>query len=235
MSERPILFSVEMVRAILEGRKTQTRRVVKPQPVQGEWGWDGEVGWIYKDEVFFDDDQMKSHLFHNVYGDKGSPYGSIYGNGPADELWVRETWGTEVRWGTTKPSDLPRDIKIYYRTDGEGQSGLDQWRPSIFMPRWASRIQLSLTDVRVERLWEISETECQAEGIAGDPDEEMLIPQFHRLWDRINAKRGFPWKSNPWVWVVEFELKQPTYAEMMEQEAHYRDAAQVRALGESCG
>jgi hypothetical protein len=88
IKERPILFSTEMVKAILreDSPKTMTRRIIKPQPE-----WCGSY-WLYQDEVFMTDEAMQSHLFHNVYGDKGTPYGAVYADGTADRMWVKETW-----------------------------------------------------------------------------------------------------------------------------------------------
>ena len=232
--ERPILFSGEMVRAILDGRKTQTRRVVKPQPIYdgytpehrnadwyypgvidrngemqpadeqayGVWTWDGEMAWK-------------------------SPYGA-----PGDRLWVRETWAhvpvTAYRASTgvhqtADPTDP--DMAAVYRA-GWDRSKPGRWRPSIHMPRWASRILLEVVSVRVERLQEISDSDAMAEGIErvggnfsvcpwrnyriGEPGEMSMhcsapSRSFMTLWESINAKRGYGWESNPWVWVVEFK------------------------------
>jgi hypothetical protein len=189
--EKPILFSGPMVKAILEGRKTQTRRVIKPQPdyfeVMGQ-----PISW-----------------------DKGAlnpPYGKI-----GDRLWVRETFAN-----LPYLHPLPHH-KISYRADGEIQMfGSEKWKPSIFMPRWASRITLEVTGVRVERLQDISEEDAIAEGApVEDFYGEWLVPdpmpqkpsQWYRdLWDKINAKKC-PWSSNPWVWVISFKRLEPVLAE----------------------
>ena len=155
-----------MVRAILDGRKTQTRRVVKPQPEhaqlyqwKGRTLYDGEARrWCWKNHVTLDSwaepTKALSHL---------CPYGL-----PGDRLWVRETWANHA----DEPCE--EGSKIFYLADGDDRRGnphINRWRPSIHMPHWASRITLEITGVRVERLNEISEMDAIAEGIgrqAGD-------------------------------------------------------------------
>lgn len=197
VQERPILFSGPMVRAILDGRKTQTRRVVKPQSLVGHCGG----GVVTK-----------------------CPYG-----GTSDRLWVRETWAARLDQDHVRPNDLPRGT-VGYWADGPARccntgcpGAAGKVRPSIFMPRWASRITLEITGVRIQRVQKISEEDAEAEGI------DIVIDQhrspwcasagsdgcacggksnrehFALLWDSINAKRGFGWDVNPWVWVVEFK------------------------------
>lgn len=187
--ERPILFSGPMVRAILEGKKTQTRRVVRPQP-EIIPGAPALQAWL---EVVDD-------------GTIPCPYGV-----PGDRLWVRETWGR-----TDYEYDGPFQNCTIYRADGE--SGLsdvtaNRWRPSIHMPRWASRLTLEVVDVRVERVQSISNTDAEAEGVAAwakaycsqrPRDELQPWAYFQLLWDSINKSRGYGWDANPWVWVVEF-------------------------------
>lgn len=204
MSEKPILFSGEMVRAILDGRKTQTRRVIlgkkSREPI----------------ELRIKPEQITPFC----------PYGRA-----GDRLWVRETWCY---------NDMGTDwAKIDYRADdGCKVFGLPAgwkiqgkntwaWQPSIFMPRWASRIALEVTAVRVERVQDISQADARAEGAmfwyrVGDgkretpngviysgenaPEEKRdYVAGFKILWDSINAKRGYDWNSDPFVWVVEFE------------------------------
>lgn len=212
--ERPILFSTEMVEAILSGRKTQTRRVIKPQPL-----WRGSY-WSYGDDIFVTSEMMQSHLFHNVYGSKGSPYGAVYADGAADSLWVRESWAA-IGWAAKlKISEMNRLFQenIVYKADGD-KTVYHDWRPSIHMPQWASRLTLKITDVRVERLQGISESDAEAEGrpewtqrVKSAPlvpnaefHDMTAVEWFSALWDSINLKRGYSWKSNPWVWVVAFE------------------------------
>lgn len=191
VKERPILFSGPMVRAILLGKKTQTRRIIQPQPTL-----DGDLWWL-GDKYFISDEAMRDHLFHEVYGTNGTPYGSLYESG-GDRIWVRETWGLH----NTLPIDGPVGAHVYFRaTDGDRRELRYQlWRPSIFMPRWASRITLEITDIRVERLQEITEEDAIAEGFAagdGRPvngfDTESPFPavaSFRSLWEQLNAERG---------------------------------------------
>lgn len=217
MAEKPILFSSEMVRAVLDGRKTQTRRVMKPQPVyENDWWW-------YDDLSFLLDSDMQDYLFHNVYGSKGSPYGSVYGDGTSDTLWVRETWQAQTPAGNWW-HEMKGEKELYNWTviDKATWNGNPppKWIPSIFMPRWASRITLNVVDVRVERLQDTTQGDVMSEGVPL-PDDAMMTKLdpiqpvlFHKqlqrewvkLWDSINLKRGFGWDTNPWVWVVEFEM-----------------------------
>ena len=178
MKERPILFSGEMVRAILDDRKTMTRRVVKPQPEQ-----DTDCPYHIGTGI-----ERKARI---------CPYGK-----PGDRLWVRETFCDRNNNG--------EQIKPLYRSDGQEYQDGDgrlfepKWKPSIFMPRWASRITLEITNVRVERLQDISNKDIESEGACGRACVTHRLT-FKQLWDSINSKRGYSWESNPWVWVVEFE------------------------------
>lgn len=221
VKERPIIFSSEMVRAILEGRKTQTRRVIKPQPV---WKYPGnyERGHVmsfnrgvWHATVGFGM-ACESHAFENC------PYGK-----PGDRLWVRETWipdpTDDDTWDYYCFSDgrimnlnaLPRRYKnpshVIYKSTW-GNLGL-KWKKSIHMPRWASRITLEITNVRVERLQDIRLKDIYAEGlndnidIVGHKVDKRFFGYylFKELWNSINDKK-YPWESNPWVWVIEFNL-----------------------------
>lgn len=174
MKENPILFSGEMVKAILERQKTQTRRIMKPQPDFSQ--------------VRFNGRKWEMYLGYPVgHGAPKCPYGE-----PRSRLWVRETFCYE--------SIVNR--RVVYKADGfipwnnSEMNGV--WRPSIHMPRWASRITLTIKDTRFEPLQSITEADAIAEGFA-------CVADFSRLWDGINAKRGYPWESNPFVWVIEFE------------------------------
>lgn len=204
MKERPILFSAPMMRAILAGKKTQTRRVVKPQP-PGLW---------MKPETAVITDHHGCWAFSRIAPNgmavawpRGAnsircPYGV-----PGDRLWVRETWFPET------PN------RAIYRADGEFEDGYagPGWRPSIHMPRWASRIILEVTDVRVERVQAITEEDAKAEGVP--PERAARIGADHGtlqhtlafavLWDSINAPRGFGWATNPWVWCLTFKRVLP--------------------------
>lgn len=196
MKEHPILFNTEMVRALLDGRKTQTRRIVKPQPeyrenesVPGHYGTFFH-GWNLDHSAVTIEDIIKY-----------CPYGQI-----GDRLWVRETWQSNEE-----------KTKFIYKADYAGNGGfvcgediLLGWRPSIFMPKKACRLFLEIVDIRVERVMDITEEDSLAEGV--QPGKSMSMGHIHTgkehfwgLWDSINKKRGFGWNINPWVWVVEFK------------------------------
>ena len=211
MSEKPILFSGEMVRAILDGRKTMTRRVAKPQPVQvGDnlFDWDkGKVGVTF-DKTWWDA-KGKSPLTEHA------PYQV------GQRLWVRETWyyDSHMHELTDGEPDAPDGRylhRLVYRATSPDWQVYGGWKPSIFMPRWACRLELEVTAVRVERLQDISEEDAIAEGFVAK--DVRIAPHMTRayhardgfvaLWDSLNEKRGYGWAQNPWVWVVEFEKAQ---------------------------
>jgi len=206
MKERPILFSGPMVRAILEGRKTMTRRVVKLRH-----GADVVVvnGQVWK----------PARVDYAGYVD--CPYGQ-----PGDRLWVRESWRTVKEADDIAPRDLNAAHRYWYEADAPHQIGFGKCRPSIHMPRCASRILLEITAVRVERLHDITEADAQAEGVervvvgsgwrryCDHDSEEVGVPpcgdarrSFRSLWKHINGAES--WNANPWVWVVEFKRVQP--------------------------
>jgi hypothetical protein len=209
MKERPILFSAPMVRAILDGTKTQTRRVCKP----------AEKAAL----------SLVVDCQHGQFGDEEgdvlfkSPYGK-----PGDRLWVRETWNwfdpieiPDHRRGSRAPfTGCQGERKIpwvaAYAADGNlehAHLGHALWRPSIHMPRWASRILLEVTSVRVERLTSIREADARAEGVAiedrhmhGYCAGEFLPPAiraYRDLWESLNGTGS--WDANPWVWLIEFK------------------------------
>lgn len=190
MNEKPILFSGEMVRAILDGRKVMTRRVMKPQPnlADGKWRFNGRT-W-------------EKHLGYPIGHDVPlSPYGR-----PGDLLWVRETWGVGMPYHHWKPSQIPQSAHIEYRATSKVADTFHAWKPSIFMPRWASRLTLRVTAVKVERVQDITTGDAIMEGCPADMwDGGQPLDWFSVLWDSVNSKRGYSWDSNPWVWVVEFE------------------------------
>lgn len=197
VNEKPILFSADMVNAILEGRKTQTRRVIKPQPPFIPDAWDSRT--IIKFTI-----DSKEYT---------NPYASKIG----DRLWVRETWGVHHTFNHLKPSEIPANpangtVVFYKATDPLfGIEDGDKWRPSIFMPRWASRITLKINDVRVERVQDITYSGVKAEGvlphnIVGGSWETLINNYWIPLWDSINKKRGYGWDTNPYVWVIDFEV-----------------------------
>jgi hypothetical protein len=209
--ERGILFSAPMVRAIQEGRKTMTRRIMKPQPSE-DWSpfafteihkmKDGEfvmkkgvpvpIGWGVVNED----------------GDEGyvCPYGK-----PGDFLWIRETWAVLHKFNNRKPNDIPHGARIYYKATDDVDDLL--LRPSIHMPRWASRITLEITDIRCERLQDISEEDALAEGMTaedtghGNMYEFMKSPavyNFSKLWASIYGWDS--WLENHWLLVIEFKV-----------------------------
>lgn len=190
---KPIIFSAPMVKAILDGRKTQTRRVIKVDDDPENWKISIEGTSIVRTEP---------------YDVKLPRYAA------GDILWVRETW-------------LKADDGYYYKADIKVPSESEnlrkaygyKWRPSIFMPREAARIFLRVTNVRVERVQEITENDAKNEGVKDPYDYqepsyydqphvrgmEINKSAFAGLWDSLNAKRGYGWETNPWVWVIEFE------------------------------
>lgn len=211
--ERPILFSGPMVNAILDGRKTQTRRVCAVQPEHGitPCHWSG-TGWAIAGP---DDACTCKPVKCPYYGDSESS--------DKMRLWVRETWAL-VRadedgiedWTGPIPDEPPGlGWAVWYRAghswacDHPTDRGF-RWRPSIFVPRWASRITLEITDVRVERLQAISGQDAVSEGVEWNrgPTRDghtNPISAFKSLWDSINGKRpGCSWDDNPWVWCLSF-------------------------------
>jgi len=205
MTERPILFNEWSVRAVLNGRKTQTRRVVKPQPqVSEEFStWTGRKKWGDAVVKFTEHNYASLYSFEESIA-KHCPYGV-----PSDRLWVRETWLTDHQFDDLKPSEIPRHLAtLWYQADNAPiPPCMGKTRPSIHMCRWMSRITLEVTDVRVERIQDITRSDILAEGldIAHLSGGEFL----HRwidLWDSINADRGYGWDVNPWVWAVTFKV-----------------------------
>lgn len=181
-TERPILFRGPMVRAILQGRKTQTRRVVKNLDLIEDWDMlDGRTV-----DVGFSDEYGDWHKTADA-----CPYGQ-----PGDRLWVRECFGLHYGY-------------VYRATNKTAPSG--GWKPSIHMPRAASRITLEIVSVRVEMVQEITDEDALAEGVTlrgctrfeGEP-----VLEYKYLWDSINSKRGYGWVCNPLVWVIEFRRVQ---------------------------
>ncbi|PUE09033.1 hypothetical protein B9Z51_08875 [Limnohabitans sp. T6-5] len=226
MKERPILFSGPMVRALLCGTKTETRRVVKPQPYidpHGNFCWNG---WNYGQDFSGPHIQaIASPLPSSRTGRVLCPYGK-----PGDRLWVRETFADLRGTGIEHRPDPSGPLKRFaFAADHPPGSNGDEarkefgvkWKPSIHMPRAASRITLEITGVRVERLIDISEADAKAEGVTRTPYPDHflgpgLTPQeshvhrnlFAGLWKSINGADS--WAANPWVWVVEFKrLEQP--------------------------
>lgn len=217
MKERGMIFNAEMVRAILDGRKTQTRRIMAPQPADDIerciFPNPEAIGW--KSSLRHKHGSTTAHFCH-------------YGK-PGDRIWVRETFqgplfDYDLMDGYCKdPTPFEKPEFCVYKADGvpapEFYDADDElhccWRPSIHMPRWASRILLEITDVRVERLNSISQEDAQAEGLEltgwrptySDPDSggEVMTPydNFAELWSSIYGDES--WQANPWVWVIEFK------------------------------
>ena len=202
MKERPVIFNSEMVRAILDGRKTQTRRPIKFPLLDKNMGCE-LAGNEFAGEV-------RAGNYSNV------PFGQV-----GDRLWVRETWQgplvdeehLEDYRANVEKFQAPQFCE--YAADGGARPefcDLDDnvrqgWRPSIHMPRWASRITLEITAVRVERLNDISEEDARAEGV--EPSQHIITPPealyrvgLLKLWQSIYGEES--WSANPWVWVIEF-------------------------------
>lgn len=225
MTERPILFSAPMVRALLAGTKTQTRRAVRVQPPPGTF----QVStWHHPDpRPHFFAWQELPHETAMIADDFAHP--CPYGQ-PGDRLWVREAWGVADKWLHDCETNPPRCIAYradlaarnfdpVYDVDTRGWTFAPhmKWRPSIHMHRWASRITLEVADVRVERLQDISKADARAEGIAyserfvgycigqaehfnsHDPRQS-----YFSLWEAINGPGSV--EANPWVWVVAFKV-----------------------------
>lgn len=210
MKQRPILFSAPMVRALLDGSKTQTRRVLAHPG--GDWTNDG-LGRITSKHP----KQGRFGLFVRRGLSTDFPECDIvpcpYGQ-PGDRLWVRETWAYGIHaMAAARDENGP----FVYAADGTTQGRLcDRWRPSIHMPRTASRITLEITGVRVERLQDISNDDAYSEGTgtwaaetAKDGNKWPSMPRaFQGLWESINGAES--WSTNPWVWVIQFKrLEQP--------------------------
>ena len=219
VKERPIIFNTEMVKAILDGRKTQTRRILKV-PKNGRIKPGTVVHSNGVISICFDQSGCAEWKMLKC------PHGKI-----GEHLWVRETWATEKYCDNKKPSELHGIETIWFLSDGDyngiGTHTQGKTRPSIFMPRWASRINLEITDIRVERVQDISRDDCIEEGVpqtyggfkglapewaSKDKNDASYFydnrtsrENFYLLWNSINAKGGYSWESNPHVWVIKFK------------------------------
>jgi hypothetical protein len=204
MKEKPIIFSEDSVWAILAGKKTQTRRVIKPQPPVAVDVWRGPDGawWYHPPGRTVAATSLRC------------PYRA------GDLIWVRETWGFSPTLPVSahdEPAWLAYPHLRGYKADNP--EGNWCWRSPIFMPRWASRLTLRVTGVRVERVQDIHPLDVEAEGVevscyyCEEPTADRggvhrcdPIGKFAALWDTLNAKRGYSWASNPFVWVISFEV-----------------------------
>lgn len=227
--ERPILFKADMVNAIISGRKTQTRRVINPQPPENR--------------VIAKDPHGEWYAFHMRYSevrqtgwipDAGEqswrcPYGT-----DGDLLYVRETWATAAYVDKKKPSEITEaaTVPMWYRATDEHDVSVaverGKWRPSIHMPKALSRLWLNVEEIRAERLQDITEGDAEAEGIqpvslpaaVRDLGAGGYRPAFAKLWDSINADRGFSWESNPFVWVIKFSINHERSSLPAKEKAH---------------
>ena len=214
MADRPILFSAPMIRALLAGRKTQTRRVLKPQPEWLERNGMIAAGWSWGPFLAYGTESFKRDA---------AEYAPI---APGDRLWVRETWRSHQAYDDEAPSEMGGDEPVEYLADGH----VETWgwpkmeipgrtRSSLHIPRWASRLTLTVTDVRVQRLQDITYGDTLAEGIEAtdiwqrrqaaclDRNEEcgsVCRGSFQELWDSINGDGA--WDANPWVAAYSFDV-----------------------------
>lgn len=207
---KPIIFSTPMVQAILDGKKTMTRRAIK-----------------------YDFESVYSAASQQGIMDKVCQYGELPSDAiewyakniakpkyqPGDVLWVRETWAKRIH----------SDNRYYYKADNNLGAIFnredDKWRPSIFMPREAARLFLKVTSVKVERLQDITEEDAIAEGMNKTLVDGVVFisakGNFHVFWDSLNIKRGYVWDTNPWVFVYEFERISKEEALLKESEVEH--------------
>lgn len=200
MTERGMIFNAEMVRTILDGQKTQTRRVMKPQPDPcpaprgGHW-WPSNV---FKTMLHVEEEMQNGKGgWGGLVGD-ACPFGDV-----GDRIWVRETWveaGASAQDLKLYRANYPAHVPTHYENVPPAEDV--RWTPSIHMPRWASRILLEITDVRVEQLNDISEEDARSEGISGSSARDVK-EAYAALWRSIYGSDS--WRANPWVWVIEFK------------------------------
>ncbi len=228
MTVRPIIFSGPMVRALLEGSKTQTRRVIKPQPL-GNWEYQGLN--VHGDGLFYPADCLDADGNYMAHGDPEGVYAEWDGISkirfaPGDLLYLRESFCPSVDEDYT----VLKGDRVLYGADPDAKNPTNwasgqvaRFRPSIHMPRWASRITLEVTGVKVERLQDITDADAVSEGVSGwkegtynwqwaDParsrnyfPERCPRDSFAGLWKSLNAKRGCGWDTNPWIIAVTFK------------------------------
>ncbi len=198
MKETGIIMSGDHPLKCIDGTKTNTRRVIKPQPTESGLEFATACGGEFS---AWQDDGLNLDEYSEDGGScqRLCPYGQV-----GDRLWVRETHLIDSQG------------KVFYRADDDESTQVKgefyNWKPSIHMPRYYSRITLEITEVRVERVQEMWMKDAIAEGCSLDFDIEHFgnyadpVSKFHILWDSLNAKRGYGWESNPWVWVLSFKL-----------------------------
>lgn len=201
MADRPILFSGPMVRALLAGRKTMTRRVAKVKP---GITLSDITEWVEQPNGFrrgvFRRDQIAEPRF-----------------AVGDRLYVREAWRSAAPLDDTPPREMGDLLvpPLRYEADGAVENWAEwrghdagKFRQAMHMPRWASRLTLTVTDVRVQRLQDIDSDDAKAEGVfAVDLTKHTSVARFKELWDSLNAKRGFGWDANPWIVAVSFTVE----------------------------
>lgn len=208
MADKPIIFSAPMVRALLDGRKSQTRRVLKPQPPEGAtcyWAHlPGYECWMYQGKP----EKMPGNSAYIPSGQLNVSYAT------GDRLYVREHWRGHIAYDDLAPSAMGGEEPILYLADsaaetwGWGKANPATWgrfRQGMHMPRWASRITLEVTGVRVERLQDISEADAEAEGVRNSlhlQGGRFARDNFAHLWWTINGDGS--WEANPFVWCVSF-------------------------------
>lgn len=187
VKERPILFSAPMIRALLDGRKTMTRRVIPHRIL----------------------DKLTMYEHHLMDAVNACPYGQ-----PGDRLVVRVSWATDRRFNKLPPSKLPKSARIWSTLDGDKPRWCGRTRVGRYLPRrfWWLMPKLEIESVRVERVKDITLADCAAEGAPPTHAADNVwdsTETFQSLWDSINKARGFGWDVNPWVWVLSFKRIQP--------------------------
>jgi hypothetical protein len=214
MRERPIIFSTEMVRACLAGRKTQTRRPIKYQKPYWRFSdFRTDVASISKLTGKNTNDNVWAGFYFGPENESPGYFKCPFGR-PGNRLWVRETFYIDKTPTDNDGEWAGYETELYYKADDEINPDVDvnliKWTPSIFMPYWASRITLEIINVRVERLQEITEEDALSEGfeIGHGLDESSPFfakGAFKKYWDSLYTKKPeYQWDANPWVWVIDF-------------------------------
>lgn len=217
--EMPILFRPELVAEILAGRKVQTRRVVRiPTARLCAKDCKGASGKVWMDSGLGGGQYLKVECLDGTAQRVRCPYGSV-----GDRLWVRETWRPWEDPKTCIDGIIFKADESFHKIrntkeaadrwlDARGEKSMKVWRPSIFMPRWACRLELEMTEIRVQRLQDTTPGDAAREGIkirAWIPSTmtsaQENLRAFREGWDRINKDRGFGWDANPWVWAITFK------------------------------